>query len=157
MPLPSTATPNFKLLVDAYKEFPIEFPALKAVTLAHWAFESTWGKTRLAKKFGNYASIRWAPFLGVYGSPVLYADKYKYVHFTSLQNFIEAYWAQLEPYPNWREYTSSSQTFLMFAAPIFFASRDPDNTLTVEERKYARSIISFNMRATANLFPPSKT
>ena len=149
--LPPNATANFRALLETYEETPIEFPKLKGVTLAHFAIQSAWGKTSLAARYLNYASLKWVPTITQPGaSPILY-DKERYAAFTNHGCFLGCYWDQFEAkaaYANWRAYTGSARDFMTYITPIVHSGRAPWTTdeppkgyLTADERRYLRDVL----------------
>lgn len=141
--LPLTATKNFALLTAQYRDLPIEFPHLKAVTLAQWGYESGWGKQKLAKDHGNYSNMRWGPFcLGQFGTPIRYGDG-TYAQFTGLSAFVYAYWARFDDdnraYWNWRVHSASAEQFIQHIAPQ-------------DQPRYARDVLDIVHRRTGEIF-----
>lgn len=164
MPLPPNAGKNFLLLAEQYGDYQLEFPILKAVTLAQWADESGWGNTKLSSVYGNYAGMKWGSSTRHFGSPVRYAGE-AYAQFTALTSFIEAYWARLddvEAYKGWRRFADNPEAFLMYITPPWLTGRAPaigapteelKAFLNAAELKYVREILAITARRTADLFP----
>lgn len=155
MALPLIAAKNFVLLAQQYRDLPIEFPHLKGVTLAQWAMESGWGKTKLAGEFGNYAGMKWGACDAGFGSPVVYG-KEKYTWFSDLTSFIHAYWNRLDSvdlYGGWREHAETPETFINFITPPWLTGRrTTDGALTQPERTYVRDITDIRVRRTEEFF-----
>lgn len=137
--LPQTTTPGFKELVQVYDATEIEFPHLKAVTVAQWGLESGWGTSLLAKKHRNYAGAKWRGSMAPYGHPIGYIDwqglKDQYVWFNSDANFIKAYWLRLDvisAYKGWRNHTKTPEAFISFIGPIWVGMSKEHNEKYVE-------------------------
>ncbi len=99
----------------AYHKADIEFPRLKAVTLAQWMLESGRGKSELAQKHNNYAGLKWRGDLGVEGAVSISYDAHDgndmYAKLPSLSKFVEYYWKFLDRdiYDGWRSKWSYTQ------------------------------------------------
>ena len=149
--LPATVAQNFVTLTQVYMELPIEFPHLKAVTLAQWAEESGWGKSDLAKRHMNYGGAKWREYMREFAAPVMYAahdDKTRYCSFASHEMYIRAYWARLdlEPaYEGWRDHTDTPESFLGFIGPIWFG-------VPGGEDAYVRRVLAIMKNRTQDLF-----
>jgi hypothetical protein len=118
------ATQNLLALTKLYKDYAIEFPALRSITLAQWIVESGWGSSELAKTHNNYAGIKWRKEMSPFASKVVYEasdGKGYYCHFHDKENFIKGYWAFLErsPYNGWREHVSDGEEFISFIGGIW--------------------------------------
>ena len=50
---------EFKELVSTYIEGDNEFPQLVPVTVAQWTLESGYGGSILARKYKNFAGLKW--------------------------------------------------------------------------------------------------
>lgn len=139
--LPPTVHKEFVALIDTYKKHPIEFPHLKAITVAQWALECGWGGTGLAKKHNNFAGAKWRPYMAPYGYQVQYPahdGMAWYTNFNDYKSFIDGYWKRLdlEPmYKGWREHTATPEAFIRFVGPIWVGTDDAD------KRKYVRNIL----------------
>lgn len=139
--LPSTVHNNFIALVGVYKTQAIEFPHLKAITVAQWALECGWGGTGLAKKHNNFAGAKWRPYMAPYGHQAQYEahdGMTWYTHFFTLGDFIKGYWARLdlEPmYKGWRDHTATPEAFIRFVGPIWVG------TDTDDKKKYVNNVL----------------
>lgn len=99
-------------LVSAYKTMDIEFPNLKKVTLAMWAFQSEFGQEPLAINALNFSSLKWDADLEKI-IPGTYKMNYGshngkellYFQFDSVETFIKTFWRSLDklPVPHWKE------------------------------------------------------
>lgn len=153
--LPHSATSNFVTLADTYRDFSLEWPYLKGVTLAQWAMESGWGMTRLAKTYGNYAGMKWGSIDQHFGAPIIYSGGTKYTAFTSPTMFIEGYWNRVlnaSPYAGVRDNMKSAEEFITYLTPPWLTGRTGHNDLSSAERKYVRDIMDIRNRRTEELF-----
>ncbi len=117
-------TQEFKSLVRDYLDADIDFPNLRAVTVAQWTLESGYGRSSLATDFRNFAGLKWRPEMTGHATPVEYEahdGTDKYCKFASLKKFIAGYWRFLDrsPYDGWRNHTASPQAFIRFIGPIY--------------------------------------
>lgn len=124
-----TATSNFKDLLIRYIKHDIEFPALRAISVAVWILESGWGKSDLCKDHGNYAGMKWRPAMAPYAKKIHYIASdggANYCHFDSKKDFIKGYWAFLDraPYDGWRAYGNDPEGFIAHVGPVWAA--DPN-------------------------------
>lgn len=139
--LPATTHKEFVALSEAYRKANIEFPHLKAITLAQWALESGWGGTGLAKRYNNFAGAKWRRYMQPYGVQVQYQahDGLEwYTYFHTYNDFIKGYWARLdlEPaYKGWREHTNTPEEFIQFIGPIWVGTDDADKA------RYVRNVL----------------
>lgn len=160
MALPLTATKNFGILTDVYRDLPIEYPALKAITLAQWAYESGWGTSNLANKHLNFAGMKWGQVDGEYGTPWLNGNT-KWTSFTSLSSFIHAYWHRLDNVSVFRGWharaTSGPEAFLTYITPGWLNGRAYDLSLTGDERYYVAQVLDIWQRRTKELFLAQET
>lgn len=138
--LPKTAKLWFKELLEVYRETDIEFPHLKGITAAQWAWESGWGSSALAREHNNYAGAKWRAGLEPYGRPVSYGawdGKDTYFHFNDEAAFIMAYWKRLDllpSYKGWRNHTDSPAAYIAFIGPTW-VGMDPEH-----QRYYVKNI-----------------
>lgn len=116
----SKGSPLFKQLAQAYRRAAIDYPQLKAVTLAQWALESGWGTSDLAVKHYNFGGLKYRPEMAAYAGKVLYKGE-DYCKFASLEKFLQGYWAFLRrsPYAGWEQRTASAAVFINFIGPIY--------------------------------------
>jgi hypothetical protein len=123
--LPKTATLWFKELMEVYREAEIEFPQLKGITAAQWAWESGWGGSGLAREHNNYAGAKWRAGLEAYGRPVSYGawdGRDTYFHFNDEAAFIAAYWKRLDllpSYKGWRDHTATPEAYIAKIGPTW--------------------------------------
>ena len=127
---------EFEHLARLYKDYPIEFPKLKPVTLAMWILESGWGMSDLAKLYNNYAGMKWRDPMKPFATPVTYEAHdgiAEYCKFASQKDFIDGFWAFLErpPYKGWRKHTDDAESFIRFVGPIW-----------AENRQYADKVLN---------------
>jgi N-acetylmuramoyl-L-alanine amidase len=66
--------PSAKLseLARIYKKREVEFPGLKAITLASWILESGWGSSELAELHNNFAGMKYRPDIKKYAKKIKY-------------------------------------------------------------------------------------
>jgi hypothetical protein len=118
------ASAELLALASAYRSAAIEFPALRAVSLAQWILESGWGSSELARLHNNFGGMKWRDAMAPY------ARKFKYIahdgpafycHFHDHANFIAGYWAFMDrpPYAGWRKHTGSAEEFISFIGPTW--------------------------------------
>lgn len=117
-------TERFKSLVKEYLDSDIDFPNLRAITVAQWTLESGYGRSNLASDHLNFAGLKWRSEMQGYATPVEYAahdGTEKYCKFSSLKKFITGYWHFLDrsPYEGWREHADSAADFIRFIGPIY--------------------------------------
>ncbi|MHC1725510.1 MAG: N-acetylmuramoyl-L-alanine amidase [Syntrophobacteraceae bacterium] len=124
-------SPLFRKLAETYAFADIEFPVLKAITLAQWLVESSRDLSPLASEHFNFAGLKWREEMrGTPGNsngaatPVQYvahdgADMY--CKFASLINFIEGYWRFMDrsPYRGWRQHVDGPEAYIRFIGPIY--------------------------------------
>lgn len=152
--LPQSADKSFVILADQYRDYYLEWPHLKGVTLAQWAVESGWGQSGLSRTHGNYAGMKWGPIDQEFGSPILTGGG-KYTAFTSSTTFIAGYWNRLlnaSPYTGVRDHTRTAEEFITFITPPWLNGRHPLGPLQSNERDYVRDIMDIRNRRTEELF-----
>lgn len=119
-----TYSPNFTNLVQVYKTFPLEFPQLRAVTLAQWILESGRGGSQLSQLYFNYAGLKYRVQMERFATPVFYqandGGDY-YCSFADNASFIRGFWRFLDrpPYAGWREKARTPEEYLNFIAPRY--------------------------------------
>ena len=112
--------PLIQRVAEIYKKQDIEFPNLKAVTLAQWMLESGRGTSELSTKYNNFGGLKWRDEMADIGStPVAYNAHdglTDYCEFDSISHYIQGYWRFLErsPYKGWKDHTSSGEEFLRY-------------------------------------------
>jgi hypothetical protein len=117
-------TEGFKSLVTSYRDMQIEFPNLKAITIAQWINESGRGDSNLARNHNNYAGLKWRDEMQGIATPVVYAahdGTERYCAFASNEDFVVGYWRFLDraPYAGWRDHTGTPEEFIGFIGPIY--------------------------------------
>lgn len=123
--VPLTKLPNdplFSELAAAYSDKKIEFPKLKAVTLAQWAVESAFGRSEIAQRHYNFASLQYLQKTKNCHKVTIEAPgrTTEFCRFASIDAFIEGYWARLDnanAYNGWRDHADDPEAFLDFIAP----------------------------------------
>ncbi len=115
---------KFQLLIDTYRDFPIQFPHLKPITLAQWALECGWGQSLLFQKHNNAAGLKWRSEMAGFARPVVYKahdGDAEYCKFISLRGFITGYWKFLDrsPYRGWKSKCEHPEDFINFVGPIY--------------------------------------
>jgi N-acetylmuramoyl-L-alanine amidase len=124
-------------LVDSYRDKAIQFPQLRAVSLAQWMLESGRATSDLAAQYYNFAGLKWRPEMAPYATKVTYTahdGTDDYCWFATVDKFIEGYWAFLDraPYAGWKNHVSSAADFIRFIGPIYTPSAGyADNVLSL--------------------------
>jgi hypothetical protein len=116
--------PRFRDLAKLYGKTAIDFPHLRAVTLAQWMLECGYGQSQLARQHLNFAGLKWRPEMKDFASPVDYEahdGKEKYCKFASLEKFVGGYWRFIDraPYNGWRNHGGSAESYIRFIGPIY--------------------------------------
>lgn len=150
--LPRTTAERFHKLAHAYNQTSIEFPHLKDMTFAQWAYESAWGGSSLARRAWNFAGMKWSPKDGKFGGKPEghttgdgYESGFRYTEFPTFDSFIRAYWGRLDnvsAYRGWREHTATPYDFLKYVGPIWVGYNPKayiHNVSTIYE-KYMRGL-----------------
>jgi hypothetical protein len=111
-------------LVNLYRTKPIEFPQLRAVSLAQWILESGWGGSELARLHNNFAGMKWRNEMKPYAEKIKYNahdGSDFYCRFHDHANFAAGYWAFMDraPYAGWRDHVSTGEQFIAFIGPIW--------------------------------------
>lgn len=152
MGLPLTARDNFVELTRVYKHTEIEFPHLRAISLAQWAVECGWGKADLARLHRNYAGMKWRTQMNEYATPVSYEahdGKERYCKFADDGLFIQGYWARydiLSAYSGWRAAAKDPITFINFVGPIWLGLTKQQN------QEYVRKVLGVYELRTKEIF-----
>lgn len=117
---------EFEKLVRVYANKNIEYPNLKAVTLAMMILESGRGKSDLAKVHKNFAGLKYRKEMKNYAKKVRYGDgdgdnSWFYCKFDNHSRFIDGFWAFLDrkPYRGWRKKSYSSKAFINKIASVY--------------------------------------
>jgi hypothetical protein len=124
-PKPPHHADVFWALAQHYMAKTVEFPHLKAVTLAQWALESGYGKSNLASQHLNFAGMKWREVMRPFATSVAYQAHdglTDYCKFANNDKFIEGFWARLDlmsPYNGWRNHTATPEAFIGFIAEIW--------------------------------------
>ncbi len=123
----------FKQLAKTYVNLSpdIEFPHLKAITLAQWLLEAGRSPSLLAREHFNFGGLKWREEMRATPGNMIGAAtpvRYKahdgwdvYCKFTSLENFIRGYWRFIErsPYDGWRNNNSTAEQYIRFIGAIY--------------------------------------
>jgi N-acetylmuramoyl-L-alanine amidase len=138
-----TVSDKFKELAKIYSKATIEFPNLKAVTLAQWILESGRGTSVLFKDYHNAAGMKWREEMAPFGKPVKYGahdGDDTYVFFNSLEDFTKGYWRFIDrsPYAGWREHAGNPEAYITFLKKCGYA----------EDPNYVSKVISLIPEAT---------
>ncbi len=117
-------SPEFSRLLKLYNATSIEYPQLKAASVAQWIEESGWGRSELARVYNNFAGIKYRTELRDYARRVrvkVSDGTHYFAHFFDLESFIAGYWANLEraPYQGWRATATDPVAFIRFIGPIW--------------------------------------
>jgi N-acetylmuramoyl-L-alanine amidase len=121
IPSPS---PLLRRLAAAYAKEEIEFPFLKAVTLAQWLLESGRGESALARDHFNFAGLKWRTEMAGHAEPVSYDahdGRCDYCAFASPEAFIRGYWRFMErkPYEGWKDQSRDAASYLGAIIPTY--------------------------------------
>lgn len=155
--LPDNTDPGFIELIEVYQATDIEFPQLKAISLAQWALESGWGLSDLAQQCDNYAGMKWRSVMRPYGTPRAYTDwqgkEDPYVKFRDKAAFIEGYWDRFDlisAYDGWRDHTDTPDKWIEFIGPIWLGMS------TVHNKKYINKVKQLYRTRTKFVIYPKK-
>jgi|UPI000428569D N-acetylmuramoyl-L-alanine amidase len=115
-------------LATIYRGDEIQYPELRAVTLAQWMLESGRATSKLAKLHYNFGGIKWRREMAPYATRIQYeaSDGVDYYcKFATIENFISGYWAFLNraPYTGWEEHVDTPEDFIRFIGPIYTPTR----------------------------------
>jgi hypothetical protein len=138
-------TEKFRELALAYGTSEIEFPQLRAVTLAQWILESGYGRSDLAEDHLNFGGLKWRREMEGFAEPVDYLahdGEEKYCKFASIEAFIAGYWRFMDraPYEGWRGHADDPERYIRFIGPIYTPTA-----------LYAETVIGLIPKATALL------
>lgn len=122
-------TSEFLELIEYYSGRAIEFPDLKAVTVAVWILESGRGSLGLASNHRNFAGMKYHSDITDWAKRVHYNahdGKGYYCEFESLSDFVSGYWAFLDRslYDGWRNFGKDPDGFINHVGPIW--AEDPN-------------------------------
>ncbi len=111
-------------LIETYRAIGIEFPDLKPITLAQWAYHSDFGESALAQAHLNFGGLLFREELRGLAEPVTYTEyggEATYCRFDSLENFIRGYWSFIDraPYEGWRAVAHDPFDFINLIGPIY--------------------------------------
>jgi N-acetylmuramoyl-L-alanine amidase len=114
-------------LSNAYRVAHIQFPALRAVTLAQWMLESGRATSELAKQHNNFGGLKWRSEMAPHATKVRYTahdGEDDYCEFATVEKYIAGYWAFIAraPYHGWEQHAGSAQDFIRFIGPIYTPS-----------------------------------
>ena len=129
-------------LARTYREMEIEFPDLKAITLAQWILETGWDPSELARKHNNFGGLKFRSEMQDIATKIKYdahdGEDY-YRAFKNVEDFITGYWIFIDrsPYRGWRDASANSEAFIEFIGRIYA----PQN------RAYSESVLNLLARA----------
>jgi hypothetical protein len=111
-------------LITAYRAADIEFPGLKAVSLAQWILESGRGTSKLATEHLNFGGMKYRKEMAGIAEPVTYKahdGNDRYCKFRSVEDFIKGYWMFIDrsPYRGWRDHAQSGEDYIRFIGAIY--------------------------------------
>lgn len=117
-------SPQFQELVNLYAAAPIQYPALRGVTLAQWILESGRGESSLAQQHLNFGGLKWRQEMVGFASPVSHVahdGQALYCKFDALESFVTGYWRFLQRsrYTGWEAHAESPEDFIGFIGPIY--------------------------------------
>ncbi len=153
---PANVTEKFWQLTHHYGRRQVEFPHLKAITLAQWALETGFGKSALAEQHLNFAGMKWRNVMAPYATKVAYQAHdglEDYCRFDTFDKFIDGFWARLdlmEPYKGWRDNSASPEAFIGFIAEIWAPNQNyAMKVVDLYRRMRAAGYFPFDNAATA--------
>lgn len=111
-------------LAEAYSQTSIQYPNLKAITLAQWMLESSRGTSKLARENFNFGGLKWRDEMEGFATKIFFDasdGSDTYCKFASVDAFIKGYWKFLTraPYTGWEAHTSTPEAFIEFIGPIY--------------------------------------
>ncbi len=111
-------------LAEAYNQTSIQYPNLKAISLAQWMLESSRGTSKLARENFNFGGLKWRDEMEGFATKIFFDasdGSDTYCKFASVQAFIKGYWKFLTraPYTGWEAHTSTPEAFIEFIGPIY--------------------------------------
>jgi N-acetylmuramoyl-L-alanine amidase len=118
-------TPTFKELVKIYAALPIQFPQLRAVTIAQWLLESARGNSRLATEHFNFSGLKFRPEMAELATKVAHTTTHDgtdfYCRFASLDHFAKGYWRFIarDPYKGFENHAATGEDYIRFIGPIY--------------------------------------
>jgi N-acetylmuramoyl-L-alanine amidase len=150
--LPTTVDPGFVALTSSYLCQKIEFPQLRAITLAQWALESGWGSSKLSKDYYNFGGMKWCPYMFGFATPAPYVANDgldDYCAFPTLEKFIEGYWYRLDKsgaYGDWRKHVDTGDHFIAAIGPKWVG------TNPLHQHQYVQQIMLIAQAHTSPIF-----
>lgn len=116
--------PTFSDMVRVYRTYPLEFPQLRAITLAQWILESGRGFSPLSQQFNNFAGLKYREEMVGFAAPVYYNANDGGDYYCAFDNevmFIQGFWRFLDrrPYWGWRQNCRTAEQYLNFIAPRY--------------------------------------
>lgn len=128
---------EFRNLVKLYVKTEIEYPQLKAVTVAQWMLETGRGSTGLFLKHSNAGGIKWRDEMLPYGVKISYQASDgvdDYVQFFGHQSFIAGYWRFIgrPPYIGWKNFISDPIGYIAFIHKCGYAG-DPNYVSKIQK------------------------
>lgn len=121
-------------LIKTYGAASIEAPHLKVVTLAQWALESDFGRSKLATDHLNFGGLKFRTRVNIgrqLAEPVDYEahDGWStYCKFQTLDDFINGYWAFIDNgpiYDGWKHFGDDPSGYIQHLKSRGYA-QDPD-------------------------------
>lgn len=134
-------------LAKIYATQTIQYPKLKAVTLAQWMLESGRGSSDLAKLHFNFGGLKWRPEMANFATKIMYQAHDgldAYCKFATLEKFISGYWAFIgrSPYAGWQQHVATPEDYIRFIGPIY-----------TPKPSYANDVLALVPEATTLLKP----
>ena len=134
--VPQGVSSLFNDLVHLYAGMDIEFPQLKAVTIAQWMLESGRGSSDLATQHLNFGGLKYRNEMSGWATSVFYEAHdggEPYCKFDSLRNFIRGYWHFMDrdPYDGWRNHIATGADYIRFIGPIYDTAAYPNKVLAL--------------------------
>ncbi|MEQ1861605.1 MAG: N-acetylmuramoyl-L-alanine amidase [Chthoniobacteraceae bacterium] len=121
----SEVTPLFKDLVAVYAGLPIQFPQLKAISIAQWLLESARGSSRLCSEHFNFGGLKFRSEMAGLATPVQFTTTHDgtdtYCRFATLENFCRGYWRFMAraPYEGFENHVATGEAYIRFVGPIY--------------------------------------
>jgi len=122
--------PMFRQMVAEFEPLLPEMVGCKAAILSHWALESNWGRSQLARAHMNFAGLDWLDILSDLAVKVPHPsdpNKGDYCRFLGFKQFQQGYAARFErdtAFTGWRAHVGSNEALLAFIAPRWRPGND---------------------------------
>jgi hypothetical protein len=118
---------TFKELVKTIAQAELEFPQLRAISLAQSIMEAGEGTSKLFLDFNNAFGMKWRKEMEGLARPIIYKTNSEpsgqgtFCGFDSVADGYKGYWKFLErsPYRGWKQHTSTPEAFIAFIGPIW--------------------------------------